>query len=645
MAGLVSISGLVSGMKTDEILAKILEAERRPVQRYEAQQQRLRDRISAYQEANTRLAAVKEAAATLATASFYQSRSVTSSHTDLVTATAETGATPGDYLLTVEKMARAHQVLSQSYSDINAIPVGTGSLTITAGGKSIQITVDASNNTLAGLRDAINNAGGNVRASIVQDSDSSYRLMIASKETGTANAMTIQSTLAGGTTPAFTDLQAAVDARVKLGSGATAITITRGSNTIRDLIPGVTLMLAREDAANPVTVSVSEDTAQIKEAIQKFVDQYNKAIDYFNKQFAYNPDTDQGGTLNGDRALRQVQSELYQVVTGSVAGVSQGSLADIGLTMGSEGKLSLDLSTLSQKLADDPASVARVLALTSESTHTGIQLLSVGGATAVDGTAYEVELFQAPRQARVTAGTAMNGALAADETLTINDVEIALTTGMTRAQVVAAINARARETGVRVSATDASGTGAGNYLTFKSVAYGASAEVSIVSSRSSASGNATGVGNVVATASNPSGESGGTGEEGLDVVGTINGESASGAGQVLTGEADNPTTAGLKLRIAAGTTGVLGTLRLFNGIAHQAEATLNAITNMADGRIKGEEDSIQERIDDLQRVIDARQETIRRREEQIRRQFNAMEEAMARFQNQASILTSQLGQR
>lgn len=644
MAGQVSISGLVSGMKTDEVLAKILDVERRPIQRYAEQQQRLRARITAYQEANTRLAAIKQAAATLASASFYESRSVASSDAERVTATAETGATQGEYLLTIEKLARAHQKLSQSYADVDTTVVGTGDLTITAGGKTTTITVDSSNNTLTGLRDAINNANGAVRASIVQDSDSSYRLMIASRETGTANAMTINSTLAGGVTPAFADLQAAVDAQIKLGSGADAITVTRGSNTVRDLIPGVTLTLAREDVAQSVTVSVASDTTAVKGAITKFVEQYNAAIDYFNDQFEFDPESAEGGVLSGDIALRQIQSDLYQVVTGSVAGVDAGALADIGLTMGAEGKLTVDAAILDDKLAEDPDAVARTLALTSESTHTGVHLLSVGADTLVDGTAFEVEIFQAARQSRVTAGTISAAALGADETLTINDVEIALTNGMTRAQVIAAINGRSSETGVRVSATAASGSGAGDYLTFKSVGYGSSTEVSVVSSRSSGGGDSTGVGNVTATDAGPGGEgAAGSGESGLDVVGTINGESASGSGQVLTGEDDNPTTAGLKLRISAGTTGVLGTIRVFDGVAHAAEESLDAITNLADGRIKSEEDGIQDRIDDLDTIIAGREEAILRREAQIRRQFNAMEEAMAKFQNQSSFLTSQLG--
>src|SRR5207244_4567518 len=136
---------------------------------------------------------------------------------------------------------------------------------------------------------------------------------------------------------------------------------------------------------------------------------------------------------------------------------------------------------------------------------------------------------------RVTAGTAQTAPLGADETLTINGVSVALTAGMTQAQVVNSINERTRATGVTAAATGANGSGAGNYLTFLTTGYGSAAAVSVVSSRSSArvpgpgrADDSTGVGSVAATAGSAGGETGsGTGQAGLDVIGTINGETAT----------------------------------------------------------------------------------------------------------------------
>lgn len=644
MAGDISIGGLSSGLQVEEIIQKLSQIEQRSIQPYQAQQRTLRDRLTAFQEANTRLLAVRDAASQLAGTPFFSNRTATSSDSDLLTAAAEIGATPGEYVVRVESLARAHQKLSQSYADLDNTTLGTGTLTLSAGGKTTTIQVDSSNNTLRGLRDAINAANGSVRAAIIQESDSSYRLMVSSKETGTANALTLESTLSGGTGPTFADLQTAQDATIKLGEGVSALTIVRGVNAIRDVIPGVTLNLAKADAGKPVTVSVEQDRSKIQEGVQKLVDQYNNAIDYFKKQFSYNSETGEGGVLLGDFTLKNAQDELMRVFSGVVAGVDgTQSLADLGLSFDSNGKLALNGAKLQEKLTSDPDSVMRVFALSAESTHGGVQLVAAGAKTKVEGAAYAVEITQAARQARVTAGAAQTAALDADETVTVNGKSITLTSGMTQAQVIAAINAQSAETGVIASATGADGTGSGSHLTFRSIGHGASAVVSVVSSRSSSAGSTSGVGNVAATQASAGGETGsGSGEVGLDVAGTINGEAATGKGQVLTGNAGNSSTDGLALRISAGTTGSLGTIKLFDGIAHAVHRTLDQITDASTGPIQGQEDNLQARIDYLQKIIDEREEAAKRKEETIRDQFNRLEALMSQFQSQSSYLASQL---
>lgn len=643
MQGLTSVNGLASGLQTDEIISRILQIERRPIRQFQARQEALRARLDAFQQANTRLAALKEAADQLALPSFFRGHSVTSSQTTVVTASGDSGAAPGDYVITVESVARAHQILSQSYGDLDSTRLGTGTLTLTAAGKTTTIEVDATNNTLAGLRDAINAANSNVRASIVQDGDSSYRLLIASKETGTAHALTVTSTLSEGTAPTFADLQTAQDAQVKLGSGTGAVTVTRSTNTVRDLIPGVTLKLLTASPETPVTITVSQDTKKIQEGVQKLVDQYNNLVEFLNQQFKYDAESKKGGTLLDSYALQSVQNHLAQIVAGAVSGLAGSGLPQLGVTMGADGKLSLDAAMLESKLASDPDSVRQTLALTATSTHGGVQFVSTGAKTRVDGTAYAVEITQAARQARVTAGAAQTQALAADETLTVNGVSITLTAGMTQAQIIQAINARAAETGVRAMATGADGTGTGNYLTLTSTGYGSAARVSVVSSRSNAQNDSSGIGNVVATAASPGGENGaGTGQVGLDVIGTINGEAATGAGQLLTGNAGNANTDGLRLRITADTPGSLGTIRIFSGIAYAIQQIIERLTDTENGPVQVEKNSLDQRIQDLQQIIDARELMIRRREETLRNRFNQLEEALSRFQTQSLYLSNQL---
>lgn len=639
---LTTVSGLASGIQTDDMIQKILDIAKQPITAMQNQQADLRARQAAYQDANTRLSAVRDAAGTLSQAGFFSTRIATSADTSAVLATAGAGATPGDYQISVEQVARAHQILSQSYGDLDTTRLGTGSFSVTSGGRTTTITVDNSDNTLAGLKDAINRANSNIRASIVQDGDNSYRLLIASKDTGTANSLTIDASLTGGTGPSFADLQAAQDAKVKMGSGANAITLTRSTNTVTDLIPGVTLNLLKQQPGTQVQVSVTQDTQTITDAVQKLVDQFNNAVDFMNTQFKFDSDTGKGGVLLGDETLRGLQDSLMSAFTGGVPGMT-GTLADLGVTVGGDGKMAFDASTFQQKLTDDPVQVTNLFSLTYQSTNAAVSLASVGSKAIVDGSAYAVNITQAATQARVTSGTAQAGVLDANETLTVNGIAIDLTAGMTQAEVLTAINARSKDTNLKAYATGADGTGTGNFLTFLSTGYGSKVGVNVVSSLSSASGVTSGVGNVTATQTNAAGEGGaGTGSAGLNVAGSINGEAATGDGQILVGNAGNQKTDGLKIRITSTITGDLGSIRVFPGVAFSAKRTLDLATDLAVGPLWTEQTSLDQQIKDLDSNIVDKQAAIDRQEQALRTKFAAMENALSGYQSQSAYLTSQL---
>ena len=642
--GATSVSGLVSGIDVDSIIKKIADLEAKQTQKYADQQSVLIARQKAFQDANTRLSAFKDAATKLSAATYFSARSATVDNTN-ATVSAKTSASPGQYTFTVNKIAQSHQLASQSYGDLTATRLGTGTFSITAGSQTTNVTLDSSNNTLGGLRDAINAAGTNVRASIIQDGTSSYRLMLSSKETGVANAMTVSSTLSGGTAPTLATLQDAQDAQVTLGSGGGAIVATRSSNTLQDVIPGVTVNIASVAENTRLNITVSQDTTAVEAGVQAFVDQYNNLQDFIADQSKFNADTNSSGVLLGDFTLRGIQSEVQNVIASSVTGISGGlnSLADAGISLGGDGKLTLNTATLQDKLASNPEGVTKLFALTGSSTNAGIQFLGATTYTDTVGASYAVNITQAALQARVTAGVEQSDVLDADETLTINGTDIALTAGMSRSQVVDAINAVTTETGVTARATDASGSGTGSYLTLSSVAYGESASVSVVSSVSNGSGITSGFGNVTATEDSATGEAGtGTGNAGQSVAGTINGEAATGSGQTLVGNRNNAHTDGLRLRITATATGAIGDVKIYSGMANMTQKTLARLTDVVSGPITTEKDSLQTRIDDIQKVIDRLNERVQANADNLRAKFNNMEAIIGQLNNQSTFLTQQI---
>lgn len=645
MSGITSVSGLITGIKTDQVISQILTVARRPITQLRSRQGLLQLKIGVYQELNARLASVKSELLGLQDPSSFRPRSGASSDTDILDVTVSNGAALGSQTITVEEVARNHQIKSQVFADFDSTTVGIGDLTIEVGNASTVITVDAANNTLQGLRDAINASDADVIASIVQESDSAYRLMIASKDTGTSNTLTITDTLSGGTAPTFTDLQAATDAQVKLGTGADAITITRETNSINDLLPNVTLTLKSADAANPVRVIISPNNTKLQLNVERFVSAYNDALDFVQQVSAFNVDENQNGVLVGDFVLQNIENDIAEIVTGFVDGL-QGQLstfAEVGITMDSDGKLELDTTLFNQKLVNDPDGVAGVFARTTTSTNQAVRYISSGSKTLASATGYAVEITQAATKTRLTAGVDITTTLAAGETLTINGIDIALSLGDDLTAVLAAINARSDDTGVSASDTDINGGGSGNYLTLTSTRWGSAQKITVLSGLSNAGSQSSGFGNVTVTEADATGESGsGTADAGLDVAGTINDEAATGVGQFLTGVVENQNTGGLQLQITATAPGSFGSIQIFDGLAKRLDTSLRGITDIVDGVIQTEISSLQTGVDDLQDAIDDREEALARQEIRLRKQFTRMEIAIGQLQTQQSALGSLL---
>jgi flagellar hook-associated protein 2 len=239
--------------------------------------------------------------------------------------------------------------------------------------------------------------------------------------------------------------------------------------------------------------------------------------------------------------------------------------------------------------------------------------------------------------------------LAANETLTVDGTSIALLAGMTQAQVISAINQESNTTGVTASATGADGTGRGNYLTLTSIAYGSQQTINAQSSVMSVSGttpllNTSGIGSIEVSDASPTGDSGsGHGTAGLDVKGTIDGEPATGDGQILTGSSSNTNTSGLELKITGTTTGQYGTVTLTKGIASQISSYITQTATGTNGSIQTSITGLQDQITTINANITTAQANIQTEQNDLDSEFADMESTMAKLQEQGTALDSLTG--
>lgn len=660
MPGTMSVGGLASGLKTDDIIAKIMEYARQPQDKLKADKAEAQSRLAAWQDLNTRVLALKIKADSVAGATSFRKMQATSSNTEILSASASTDAVAGTYYVKVTQRAQAHQVSSQAgaYASMNDV-VGTGTVTIGLNsGASFSVTLGTSNNTLVGLRDAINKANKGVHADVVNAGTSAspdYRLLLTSSATGEAAGMSsVTSTLAGGTTPTFnlaTPVQHAQNAVLTIGGGdgTQPITIEKDTNTFSDVVPGVTLSVLDADEGKTAKIEVSSDIASIKTSINDLVTQYNSLMDAVDAQTDFDSETGESGLLLGDYQLQAVQMDIQSAITEAVRGLTPkfSALSTIGISLDTGGHLAVDDAALTEALQTnlDDAMKIFVPDLQTDTSYVSY-LASTTDTKASPLGGWTVDVTQAARRAQVTAGQAMTSDLDAAESLWINGVEIGLDADMTLTQVVSRINAYSNQTNVSALATGADGTGSGSYLTFRRVQYGSAYDVTVVSSRSQTAGNNSGIGNVTAKASDPEGESAsgpGQGLAGLDVAGTINGQSATGTGQILSlaNAGGSNDAKGLSLLVTCESPLAGINAKFTKGVGVSLRDLLVDMTSVT-GALSTAQDGINSQISDLDDSIARLEESLADQEARWYEKFSAMEAQLSQLQAQGNYLTQQL---
>lgn len=354
----ITFGGLSSGLDTDAIVTALVDA--RKAQLITPLQSRIADittkqmTLSTFQ---THLSNLQSISNTLRTADVL-GRSATSSDADFVSiASVDAAAVTGTYDVTVTDLATTDKVYFTGEADSDTTTFGTGTITITSDGIAKTVVIDATNNTLEGIAEAINATDGMaVTASIVNDGGANpYRLVLTSNSTGDDADITqdLDVVLAGLAVDAgLTAANDSVDANIMVNG----LGITKSSNTFSDAIPGVTFTLRDDTGIPTVKVTVADDFSATTSAITSFVTNFNALVDAYAEQFSFNEATQSLGALGSDSALLGTQSRIRSIVFGVYNNLGLStykSLSDIGISVDDNGKLSVDSTALNEALTDD----------------------------------------------------------------------------------------------------------------------------------------------------------------------------------------------------------------------------------------------------------------------------------------------------
>lgn len=638
------------------IVTQLMAVERQPINKLLAKEASYQSKLSSFGTIQSAMATFQTVMQGLSSASSLQSFKATPSDATVFSATAASTAIAGSYSLAVTSLAQAQQLVAAGQVS-NTTAIGTGaSTTVTFDFGSISggtltggayagaaytsngngtksITIDSTNNSLQGIMDAINAANMGVTAAIVNDgSGTPYRLTLSSSNAGISNSLKISvagdaavSTLLANNPAGVQNLNQTVPAQ-NANFKVNGLAISKASNTVSDVIQGVTLNLNNITTA-PATLTVMPDNAAVSGAVTNFVSAYNNLASSLKTISAYDPTTKTGAPLQGDSTVRMLQSQLRSMLSQSVTGASGGltTLAQIGVSTQKDGSIALDSAKLNSAMTSNFKDIASLFSATGNGTDTLISF-NAAGVNAKPGN-YALNITQTAAQGSAAGNAVANTTITAGTndalSLNINGVisSVTLTAGTYTAQSLAAelqskINGTGAfsSAGVSVAVSQTAGV-----LAITSVNYGSSSTVAVVGGNAAAGllGAAP-----VQTA-------------GVDVAGTIGGVTATGSGKNLT------DANGLSFNINGGPLGSRGTANYSQGygytMSHWATSVLatgGALSNRTDGINKTMTDSSNRRA-----TLETRMIAI---EARYRKQYSALDAMLSSMNQTSTFLTQQL---
>ncbi len=369
MVGIVS-SGIGSGLDVAGLVQGLVAAEGQPVEtRILQREARAQAKLSAFGSLKSALSDLRDKLDAMKTLDGFIARSATSSNEDVYTAKATGEAYPATYDIEVVQLALAQRLTSGAFAGSDAA-VGTGTLTVSVGAEQMNLVIDSENNTLAGIRDAINASPDNpgVAATIVNADSGSY-LILTSDKTGAANTVTVTQTGGDGGLAALeydpgqglnslTESIAAQDALIRIDG----FDVVSETNSFSGAIDGVDIDILAESGGATDPLTVGNDEAAARKLVNDFVTSYNALISNFDNLTAYDAETALGGPLLGDATVRgirdQVRRELSVGVTDATAAFQ--TLSEIGIETQLDGSLKVNDERLSEVLEQDFARFGEV---------------------------------------------------------------------------------------------------------------------------------------------------------------------------------------------------------------------------------------------------------------------------------------------
>ena len=654
---IINTIGSGSGINSSQLINDLVEINDLPQQqRLDSRETLLDAQISDYGMLRSAMSELEASIAQLSSADTFDAKAVSIPDTSLLALTKlDSSAAAGNYQIKVEQVAQSQSLSSGGYASADA-EIGTGELTLRFGAwngaldaftvdaekTGASITIDETNNTLEGLRDAINDADIGVQASVVSDGGQ-YRLLLTSPS-GASNELEI-SVAEDGVVPGLGDFafaesgqsltqqQEGLNARLRVNG----LQVERDSNNITDVIQGLEFDIFSASTSESVSISISADRTLAETAIRDFVAAYNTFLGETEKLVGYNEETEEYGSLRSDSLANNMVDSVRSFLGAAVPGIGAGftNLANLGIQTRLDGTLEINEdpdrpnTNFQAAMGENYDLVKALFTPQVSSDDNKIEVASFSGATTPGD--YEVVITQQATKGSLTANAPAGGfpldttgkdysfsiavdGVVADITLPDGVVYNSLEDVAVEIQSLINLDSSVQQAGVSIEVDVVGGA-----LQFGSDSYGHDSSVAI----KTVGADAGDLGLQVAT-----------GTVGLDVAGTVNGETAFGYGNVLL-PAINTAAEGLQFIVKDGATSA--NVNFSRGFAGGMSSLINSFLDskglIAERESKFEDERTE--IEDDRSDVERRSDAYRAR---LESQFLAMELIVNNLNNTQTFL-------
>lgn len=412
----LSTPGIGSGLDIKAMVDAYVKAEITPLQiNHDKQLTNATTELSAVGQLKGYLSGLQSSLTNLSDLTQFYSMKYSLSEQGYLSTTLTPQAAKGTYQIEIQKLAQQHTLASDYLTN-----TGSGTITINFGtynadktaftantsATPVTITIPPGSDSIASVRDAINNQNSGVVASIVQDGQGS-RLTITSSQTGENYAMKISGTVTSlnydpTTGPnSVIESVAAQNSLVKING----LTLIQSTNKLDNAIAGTTLNLTQAQTGKTITLKIDENKDQVTALLNDFIKKYNDSMTFLTNLTGYNSATKQGGIFQGDPQFRSLKLNLNKVATTALPNNTSAikSLADVGITTNKDGLLELDKTKYDKAVSSNYQDIGALFAKTATSTDPNIRIQSLSGK--VKAGTYSVSLTE------YTPGVSMEGSI------------------------------------------------------------------------------------------------------------------------------------------------------------------------------------------------------------------------------------------